>query len=659
VGSSAPSEVKGRRGAGTVDIVLAVMPFADVSRPSLGVSLLKAAAELDGFSAHVAYLNFGLYELLGPTVYDDIASSYPSDALVGEWFFAGDVFGGAIPSEHDYVQSFLSRYAPTESVEVIRAARAKVGAYLDEVAGRIAALGPRVVGFTSTFHQTCASLAVARRLKGLDQPPVIVFGGANCEGEMGLQLMRSFPWIDYVCSGESDVSFTALLRHLLRDGPGAIPGVFDRTRQPAAGQPAEVVAADPIENLDRLPHPDFDDYFEQKSHSTAEALGRLVVVETARGCWWGARRHCTFCGLNGQTMAFRSKSPERAYDEMVALCERYGTPNVSCVDNILDPGYIDTLFPLLATSDIDFDLFYEVKANLHYDQLVKLRDAGVRHIQPGIESLSDEVLRLMRKGVTGFQNLQLLRWCEELGIECAWNILAGFPGESPEEYEWMAETIPFLEHLRPPCSCCAIRLDRFSPLYDRPTESGIHKMRPARAYYYVYPLTRRELGRLAYFFDFDYSDDRVVEQYLDPVSHAVGRWVTAWRGPDAPRLDAVIDGDTVVVTDTRAVARTERHVLTGLPAQILLVCDQRSSWTSLSAALDLGGREAEAEEALDSLVANGLVARRGHRYLTLPVFRDRPVNSVPATLRRVDTVPEGPRAETAITEPLVRLGRSA
>ena len=653
MGSSAASAAEAGRGGGPVDVVLAVMPFADVSRPALGVSLLKAAAELDGFATHVAYLNFGLSERLGQPLYDSIASNYPSDALVGEWFFAADVFGGSIPSEHDYVETFLSRYAPPESVDAIRAARATVGAYLDEVTARIAALAPKVVGFTSTFHQTCASLAVARRLKALEAAPVVVFGGANCEGEMGLQLLRSFPWIDYVCSGESDESFTGLLRHLLRGGPGDVPGVADRQR------PGVLVPADPIEHMDRLPRPDFDDYFEQKDRSNVETLARVVVVETARGCWWGARRHCTFCGLNGQTMAFRSKSPERAYQEIVALCERYGTANVSCVDNILDPGYIDTLFPRLAASDLDFDLFYEVKANLHYDQLVKLRAAGVRHIQPGIESLSDEVLRLMRKGVTGFQNLQLLRWCEELGIQCSWNILAGFPGETAEEYAWMAETIPYLEHLRPPCSCCAIRLDRFSPLYDRPAESGISRMRPARAYFYVYPLTRRELTRLAYFFDFDYADEREVERYLDPVTAAVGRWLMAWNSPDPPRLDAVVDGDTVVVTDTRSVARAERHVVTGLRAQILLACDVRSSSTSLSAALDLAGRWAEAEEALDALVADGLVARRGNRYLTLAVFRDRPVNSVPARPRAGASVPEDLCAETPVAQPLVRLGRPA
>ena len=80
-------------------------------------------------------------------------------------------------------------------------------------------------------------------------------------------------------------------------------------------------------------------------------------------------------------MAFRSKSPSRAYEEIVDLCRRYSTTKLSCVDNILDPTYTDTLFPRLAGSGLDLEIFYEVKANLHHDQLAE--DAsGRRPIDP-------------------------------------------------------------------------------------------------------------------------------------------------------------------------------------------------------------------------------------------------------------------------------------
>ena len=40
----------------------------------------------------------------------------------------------------------------------------------------------------------------------------------------------------------------------------------------------------------------------------------------------------------------------------------------------------------------------------------------------------------MKKGVSGLQNIQLLKWCKEIGVEPLWNFLLGFPGESPDDY---------------------------------------------------------------------------------------------------------------------------------------------------------------------------------------------------------------------------------
>ena len=118
---------------------------------------------------------------------------------------------------------------------------------------------------------------------------------------------------------------------------------------------------------------------------------------------------------------------------------------------------------LEAESDLEVELFYETKANLKKEQVRALRDAGVTQIQPGIESFSDSVLTLMRKGVTGLQNIQLLKWCTELVVRPYWNVLWGFPGEPAADYERMANIVPLLTHLAPPIGFGGLRLDRFSP----------------------------------------------------------------------------------------------------------------------------------------------------------------------------------------------------
>ena len=106
----------------------------------------------------------------------------------------------------------------------------------------------------------------------------------------------------------------------------------------------------------------------------------------------------------------------------------------------------------------------------------------MNRIQPGIESLSDHVLKLMRKGTTALRNIQLLKWAREFNIIAEWNILYGFPGETPDDYRDILELLPAIRFLRPPCAAGPIRLDRFSPYHKSPADFGLLNVRPLKTY---------------------------------------------------------------------------------------------------------------------------------------------------------------------------------
>jgi ribosomal peptide maturation radical SAM protein 1 len=604
-----------------MDVLFAVLPFADPGMPTLGVSLLQAGIRQKGFSSQVRYFNIDLVDRIGVDLYRRIANSFPPESLIGEWFFADLVFGDKLPHEQDYLAKIFSRYPDAEHlVPDILKARQERSAFIDWCVTEIAKQQPSVVGFPTTFHQTCAGLAVAKRLKQLPSPPFIVFGGANCEGEMGLQMARSFPWIDYVCTQEGDVVFPALLNRLLRRGErDPIPGIATSDHVAKWQNPGL------IEDMDALPVPDYAEYFDRIARvSWASQVDVHLLLETSRGCWWGAKKHCTFCGLNGASMAFRSKSPDRVFDEMKSLSETYATKRIECVDNILDTKYISTLFPRLAESGLGLDLFYEVKANLRLDQLTVLRAGGLHSIQPGIESISTSVLQLMQKGVSGPQNIQLLRWCDELGINVAWNLLCGFPGEAPEEYDRIASILPLLTHLQPPASCGKFRLDRFSPHFTRPESFGIQRVRPMPAYYFVYPFGRRDLSRLAYYFDFDYGGGQNPDSYIGKVGHEVDRW-WACRTPGqagAAKLDATRKDSELLLTDTRPCAVAAEHRLFGLGAQLYSLCDSGQKAETL--VRKTGALMPNVQEELAGLQTRKLLLELDGHYLSLAVFRNRP-----------------------------------
>ena len=602
------------------DVVFAALPFADFQRPVIGASLLQAGLHKLGFQSQIEYFNLDFAELIGTETYQLLASELPSSCLAGEWFFADMVFGDKIPDAGDYVAKILSHYLSTAAAKfAILEARKARSRFIDSCVARLVELQPKIVGFPTSFHQTCACLAVAQRLKAMPNAPIVIFGGANCEGEMGLQLIRSFPWIDYIAIAEADLSFPRLIANILtHNDPSPVPGILDRN--------SETTDPDRVTEMDALPIPDYSDFFERVRHSSlGEALNPVALIETSRGCWWGAKHHCTFCGLNGEAMSFRSKSVQRCFQEFALVSELYQTKRIDCVDNILDTRYIRSLFPLLVEGNLDLELFYEVKANLTYDQLQLMRAGGVRGIQPGIENFSDQVLRLMNKGCTGFQNIQLLRWCKELEIQVVWNILAGFPGESPSEYERQAELVPLLTHLMPPTGCTPIRLDRFSPFHTNPANFGFERLRPAIAYYYVFPLERRELNKLAYFFEFDYEDGRDPNSYLNSLREQISKWWSAQSdtNPGKPSLDAKPHPEGLLIEDTRAIATKHRDVLSGIPAQLYLSCDTARNIATLARPFSLQVSESEIRAILDSFVAAKTMIRMDDHYLSLAVFRER------------------------------------
>src|SRR5207248_10721551 len=124
------------------------------------------------------------------------------------------------------------------------------------------------------------------------------------------------------------------------------------------------------------PLPDFDDYFlALGAFAERHLVEPGLLAETSRGCWWGMINHCTFCGLNGGGMTYRSKSPARPVEEFRTLSEEYRLKRFLVGDNILDQKYYRDVLPALAALPEKLELFYEITANVTFEQLERLRHA--------------------------------------------------------------------------------------------------------------------------------------------------------------------------------------------------------------------------------------------------------------------------------------------
>jgi ribosomal peptide maturation radical SAM protein 1 len=351
-------------------------------------------------------------------------------------------------------------------------------------------------------------------------------------------------------------------------------------------------------------------------------------MESSRGCWWGEKQHCTFCGLNGTSMAFRSKSAARVLEEITELQSRYRCDYIAAVDNILDMKYFRDLVPELGRRRLDIRLFYEAKANLTKQQIQTMQAAGITAFQPGIESLSSEVLRLMRKGTTAIQNIQLLKWSKEAGIKVFWNLLYGFPDESPADYDTMASIMDNLHHLAPPQGISPLRLDRFSPHFVASDRFGIVDVRPDRNYGFIYDLPREDLFNLAYFFEHDFRDGRDPETYVGNARRALNRW---HEGSDNPGLNYVDHGDDLAIWDRRPKAKRTVTILTGEERSIYLYCDQRRTMGQIKTWLRETGQERmPLLPFLDRLIADRLMIHLDGCYLSLATMTAAAPRSTPA-----------------------------
>jgi ribosomal peptide maturation radical SAM protein 1 len=626
-----------------MDVVLVSMPFAEVQRPSIALGLLRAALPAPEIQSEVVYANFGLAETIGLVAYQAMQST-PTDHLLGEWCFAGMVFPDAATNDEEYLDMVLEVRChgfPAELAErkdQMRWVRGHCVAYVERLADAIVARRPRIVGCSSVFQQHCASLALLKRIRELSPDTVLLMGGANCEGEMGLETLRSFPWVDCIVSGEADAIFADLCRVLLERGrdidTASLPeGAVAQRRSHAAPSTMLLAGARAprplIRDMDSLPTPDYDHYFETLRSSSLENMIRPgLLAESSRGCWWGEKAHCTFCGLNGEGMTYRSKSPERVLGELSELAERYGVRGIQFVDNILDMSFFKTVLPRLAAEGGPYALFYETKANLKREHVELLSRAGVRWIQPGIESLDDNVLALIAKGNSALMNVQLLKWSCEFGIDASWNMLCGIPGESDVWYEDMARWLPAIFHLQPPTGVCRVRYDRFSPYHMRPAQFGL-TLEPSRAYRYVYPLQRDSLMRLAYSFE-DSGRPRHAHRGLteEPgqqcLQQVVRQWNEAWHA-STPVLHVHDEGDRLDFVDSRPCATRGTWTVGGLEAAVYRLCDSAQTSAALAQHLSAGeGRDVtvpEVETALRSLLDRKVVLSSKGRVLALGVPR--------------------------------------
>jgi len=559
---------------------IVAMPWSRRDRPSAALAALSAyvRARCPQIETHCRSEFVELSERIGRELYDELSvNAY----RMGEMMYTCLLYPEKVQDVRNYFVEWSAealagkRVVATEDFgKVFDETRQHLEHHLETVAEELT-LSADVIGLTTCFGQLFANLALAKALKRRAPGCITLLGGSTVSSSVGPSILGEYDFVDYVIQGEGEQPLAALLNALdLAEGEGvpALAGVLSRAtavQQPRGAKLWEV------SDLNALPPPDYDEY---AGRAEQYGIEWYLPLEASRGCWWDRTRRtgdpkntCYFCNLNVQWMGYREKSAERVCAEMEALSNRHKNLKIYFVDNIIRHKGVQELASGIRALGKDFEIFYEMRANIRPIEILQMKEAGLSSTQFGIEALSSSVLRRIGKGTSVIQNLQAMRLCLELGIENMANLILDFPGSTPEEVAETCEVLNAYALSFHPLSLTGFTLGIDSTVDVLRNEYRLQRIRNADHYRHGIP--EAVLGRLQ-LFDRDYDLSQAGTDWT-PVREAC----KAWRKLHADHRGAPLlryrDGGSFLIVDDERHGELRSGVFEGVEREVYLFAMER------------------------------------------------------------------------------------
>ena len=251
---------------------------------------------------------------------------------------------------------------------------------------------------------------------------------------------RRIPGLTALSVGENELAAADMVECLAR---GSTAESLPSTATHATPGPRRPT---PFRALDDLPYPDYTDF------PWARYPTRIVSAITGRGCGWGVCRFCSdITSTAGRT--FRTRSPEAVVAEIDHQCARYDARHVVFTDLKLNSdrtawhGLIDGLsrrkqgVEWIGAVHIDEDGSHALEPAT----IRQAAEAGLVRLTTGLESGSQRVLDLMKKGTQLAETSHVLRGAAAVGVSVRATVMVGYPGETARD---VAATARFLEDHR-------------------------------------------------------------------------------------------------------------------------------------------------------------------------------------------------------------------
>jgi ribosomal peptide maturation radical SAM protein 1 len=627
--------------------VLVSLPWTTLTEPSLGLGLLKAVLAQHSIPSQVKHINLFILRYLHASTYFALSNVYALNDFLFSQVLDPEVSHKQHQLLREKVRELLDRgrvvrFGGEDSFveKLLRLRNQIIPTFLGEEADEIAASGASLVGFTCMFDQTIASLALASLIRKRAPEMMLALGGYAVRPPAAEMLLKSSPWIDAVCVGEGEQTIVELAEASVGRRPlSEVSGIAYRSD---GGETVET-RMPPMVNLTENPTPNFDDFFIDiqtlASRDEVDIKAVYLPLENSRGCWWGQKHHCTFCGIRDSDMAFRWRPAEAVLKTMDELSRRYAVSAFRFSDYILPYDYYKTLLPQLAELGAPYRLFGEIKANVNEERFRLLDEAGFEEVQPGIESFSSTVLAKMAKGVSAIQNVHTLLMGRRRGVEIRYNLLYGFPDDELDEYERMVEWVRRIVHLDSPVSYVPVQITRYAPLQERPQDFGIDVAIPDPTFDLVFSEryireSGFDVGAYCYYFQRPFENSSQLARVYAELQDIVEDWRLADKDQEY-WLYAETTTDGAIIHDRRRAGEETVYPIDVLHYDLLLRCPEPTDRDALSQTI----LSSELNAAIAELDRLGLVVLEGEKVLSLLMPGKTPPRPTPYFLRSAGATP--------------------
>jgi anaerobic magnesium-protoporphyrin IX monomethyl ester cyclase len=299
---------------------------------------------------------------------------------------------------------------------------------LDYYTGLILANELEFIGFSVIYpRQILLSLAIAKYLNSVLSVPgrrkaMIVMGGAMLSALNGQEILKACPYVDAVFEGEGEIGLGMLCTGLSFCD---IPGLSYRgTAGIRINRKTDTIS------LSKVPLPDFSElnlscYFNPEP---------VVPVVFSRGCKW---RKCRFCAHNFSYSGYRSRNVVQFVNHLFKLNQRIGVRHFYLADQYVDAPDMKILAEEILNQGLNiyFHIMGRPTDDYTPEILQKLFMAGCRWISWGIESGSQRLLDVSRKGTSVGTIRRIIRDSHQAGISNLLMLIFGLPTGRDEDFD--------------------------------------------------------------------------------------------------------------------------------------------------------------------------------------------------------------------------------